>query len=200
MFLFFINIISRQCNTLQYFTCKCWYSCNCIRICDNLGRWQRKLILLVDVIHTSCYTHFLQGILPVLLCYMQRCAVGALICLWGKASSTISSLGTRYVRIYSISAGLFTESWVNAFQEYMMNGQQAGELLEFYLFIYWEQYYWMRAIWMIGYALLYACLSVYSGVLSEFYYSSSGVSKNPFAVMRAVFVLSFFHVPKWSGS
>lgn len=53
---------------------------------------------------------------------------------------------------------------------------------------------------MIGYALLYACLSVYSGVLSEFYYSSSGVSKNPFAVMCAVFVLSFFHVPKWSGS
>lgn len=40
---------------------------------------------------------------------------------------------------------------------------------------------------MIGCAFLYACLSEYSEVVCKFWYRSSGVSKNPFAVAHAVF-------------
>lgn len=104
-------------------------------ICDILEKWQQKLILLAGVIHTSNSICFLLGSLAVLLCYTQYFAAGALMHLWGVAGSSVSFLDTHCIRIYIISADLFTESWVNAFQEYEVNCQQAGKLWGFYLFI-----------------------------------------------------------------
>ena len=92
---------------------------------------------------------FLAGSLLVLLCYTQCFAMGALMQLWGVVGSNVSSHGTRCIRIYSISADLFTESRVNAFQEYVVNCQQAGELWGFLsiclleaIFTEWKLYGW----------------------------------------------------------
>lgn len=59
--------------------------------------------------------------------------MGALVHLWDIVGSTVSSLGIGCIRIYSISGDLFAESWANAFQEYAVDWQQAGELWGFYL-------------------------------------------------------------------
>lgn len=73
--------------------------------------------------------------------------MGALVHLWDAVGSTVSSLGRGCIKIYSISADLFAESWGNAFQEYVVDGSRQVSFEGFIylleaIFTEWELYGW----------------------------------------------------------
>lgn len=124
------NISSHQSAPFQYFTCNQRYSCNCVTVCNSLGRWQ-KLILLVGAVHASSLACFLLGSVPALLCYIQCFALGALMDLWGAVGRTALLLAHSALG-FTVFQLMFLESWVYAFQEHVVNCQQAGELWGFF--------------------------------------------------------------------
>lgn len=185
------NLSSHQSATLEHVTCNQGCSCNCVKMCNSLGGWQ-KLILLVGAMHASSPACFLLGSVPALLCYIQCFAQGALMHLWGGVGRTVLPLAHAAL---GFTVFQFLESWVYAFLEYVVNCQQPGELWGFFCFVL---FYLLEAIvseWELlddRLCSFVCCLLCYSGLLSKIQSRCSGISKNPFAVACIVFCCHLF--------